>query len=302
MQRKTTLDAAAIGLMVLLCGLWGFQQVTIKLAAVAISPLLQAGIRSAVAVALVAIWARARGLPLGLKDRSLLPGLLAGALFAAEFGMLYWALTFTTAARAVVFLYTSPFVVAAGVHWLVPSEALGRWQLLGLACAFAGVVIAVSDNLTMPQGRQLQGDLLAIGAGVMWGATTVVIRVSRLATLPAAKTLLYQLAVSAVLLPPVALALGETQVHDLTPLTWAALAYQTVVVAFASYLAWFWLITRYPAGRLSAFSFLTPLFGMLFGAVVLDERITSALAAAMALVAAGLWMVNRGRPAPATNR
>ncbi len=299
MQRKTELDAVAIGLMVLLCALWGFQQVTIKVANAGISPLMQAGFRSAVAVVLVTVWAGARGIRLTARDGSLWPGVAAGLLFAIEFGMIYWGLTFTNASRAVVFIYTSPFVVAAGVHWLVPSEALGRWQVAGLICAFTGIVTAFADNLSMPDGRQLFGDLLAFGAAILWGATTVVIRVSCLSRITAAKTLLYQLAISAILLPPASLALGESGIHDPTALTWAALIYQSVVVAFSSYLVWFWLITRYPAGRLAAYSFLTPLFGILFGALFLGERITPFLVAAMALVTAGLWMVNHSVAAKA---
>lgn len=296
MRRKTELDATAIGLMVMLCALWGFQQVTIKVANEAIPPVFQAGLRSVVAVLLVGVWATARRIPLNVRDGSFLPGVVAGLLFATEFAMIYWALTFTTAARAVLFIYTSPFVVAAGVHWLVPGESLGRWQVSGLACAFVGVVAAFADNISMPLGNQWIGDLLALGASVLWGATTVVIRASRLATVSATKTLIYQLAISAMLLPFASMALGEHDIRNPTLLTWAALAYQSVVVAFASYLVWFWLITRYPAGRLAAFSFLTPLFGMLFGAIVLGERITPSLGLAMGLVAVGLWMVNRRKP------
>lgn len=292
MERKAKLDGRAIGLMVLLCALWGVQQVAAKVASAGISPLLQAGIRSVIALILVGAWAALRRIPLDLRDGTLLPGMAAGVLFAGEFALLYWGLSFTSASRAVLFLYTSPFIVAAGVHWLVPGEALSRWQVAGLVAAFAGMAMAFADNLSVPDSHQLIGDLLCFGAAVLWGATTVTIRVSRLASTTATKTLIYQLAVSSLLLLPASLVVGESGVHDPTPLIWLALAYQSVVVAFATYLAWFWLITRYPAGRLSAFGFLTPLFGMLSGALLLGETITPLLALAMLLVTAGLWMVN----------
>ena len=279
--------------MVLLCALWGFQQVTIKLANTVLPPFLQCGLRSGLAMVLVGLWGRARGLRLNLDDGSLGPGLLAGLLFATEFSMIYWGLTYTTAARSVLLIYTAPFVVAIGVHFLLPGEILGRWQVGGLVCAFLGVVAAFSDNLTMPTGNQWIGDLLAFGAAVLWGVTTLVIRTTCLARIPATKTLLYQLGVSAVGLTLASWAIGEHLRGEPTLLVWAAFAYQTVVVAFASYLAWFWLIITYPPARLSAFSFLTPLFGMVFGALILGEPITPLLALAMTLVCAGLWMINR---------
>jgi drug/metabolite transporter (DMT)-like permease len=293
-QRHTHLDALAMSLMVVLCALWGLNQVAAKVANSGISPVLQAGLRSAGAVLLLLGWCRVKGVRLFERDGSAPAGLAAGLLFAGEFALIFWGLDYTPASRAVVFLYTAPFVVAIGLHWLVPAERLNRLQAAGLACAFAGILLAFGDNLSLPDRRQVIGDAMLLVAAVMWGATTVVIRTTRLAAIRPSKTLFYQLAVSAVMLPPVSALLGERGIiGQPPPLVWASLAFQTVIVAFASYLTWFWLISRYPATRLSAFAFLTPLFGMLLGAVLLGERITWGLGAAMALVAAGIWLVNR---------
>jgi drug/metabolite transporter (DMT)-like permease len=193
----------------------------------------------------------------------------------------------------VVFLYTAPFMIALGAHWFLPGERLRGLQWLGLACAFAGVVSAFAESLSMPTRSQLIGDGMLLLAAVLWAATTLVIKGSVLAKVSPAKTLFYQLAGSALVLPFVSLALGEPGVIALTPLVLASLAYQVVAVAFASYLAWFWLVANYPAGRLAAFSFLTPLFGVLAGALLLSEKVSSALAAALLLVALGIWLVNR---------
>jgi drug/metabolite transporter (DMT)-like permease len=292
-HRHTHLDAAAIGLMVVLCAFWGVNQVAIKVANDGISPVLQAGLRSAGAASLVWAWCALRGIKLFERDGTLVPGLLAGALFAAEFTALYWGLVFTTASRAVIFLYTSPFVVAVGAHLFIPGERLRTIQVAGLLCAFAGIALAFGDAMTMPSGRELLGDGLALLAAALWGVTTVLVKASRLARISPSKTLLYQLAGSAAVLPFVSLALGEKGIVDPTPLVLGALAFQTVLVAFVTYLAWFWLITRYPASQLSAFSFLTPLFGLVAGGVLLGEPITGALVLAMLLVGAGIYLVNR---------
>lgn len=290
-----------MGLMVLLCALWGFNQVAIKLANAGISPILQAGLRSAGAALLVWGWSAYRRVPLFTRDGSLFWGLLIGVLFGAEFVFLYWSLVYTTASRAVLFLYTSPFVVAIGAHLFVPGEKLRAMQVLGLACAFIGTAIAFGDALLLPSYGQLLGDALAFVAALLWGATTVVVKASPLARVSPHKTLLYQLGVSAVLLPALSLALGENGITAPTPLVLGMLVYQVVVVAFATYLTWFWLIAHYPAGRLSSFSFLTPIFGLLAGGLLLGEPATAALLLALSLVGVGIYLVNRAPPLPAAS-
>lgn len=297
-QRHTHLDALAIGMMVLFCAAWGMNQVAAKVANESISPLFQAGLRSAGAALLLFLWCLTRRVRLFGRDGSLKAGLLAGLLFGGEFGFIYWGLQYTTASRGVLFLYTSPFVVAAGLHWLVPSERLKPFQIAGLGLAFAGVFAAFVEGLSGGGAGQWVGDVMLFVAAIMWGASTVVVRSTVLNRISAGKTLLYQLVVSATVLLLASWLAGERGFTHPTALGWASLAWQTVFIAFASYLGWFWLIAHYPATRLAAFSFLTPLFGMAFGAILLGEKITPLLGMALVLVAFGLWLVNR-RPAVA---
>ncbi len=292
---RDRLDGLAMGLMVALCAIWGLQQISVKVANAGIAPIVQAGLRSFGAALLLWAWCAIRRVPLFDRDGSLPAGLLAGLLFAGEFLLLFVALDHTTAGRGVLFLYTAPFVVAIGAHLLVPGERLNIGQVAGLVCAFAGVALAFAEGLGAA-GGSVFGDVLAIGAAILWGATTVLIKATRLARVRASKTLFYQLVVSAVVLLPMSLVLDRSPSGPLTPLVLGALGFQIVIVAFISYLAWFWLIAHYPASRLSAFGFLTPLFGMALGALLLDERVTPLLALALTLVAIGIWLVNR-RPA-----
>lgn len=295
-DRRTHLDTAAIFLMVLLCACWGFNQVAIKLANAGISPILQAGIRSAGSTLLVWLWSRHRRVPLFERDGTLGFGLVIGLLFAAEFVFLYGSLVHTSASRAVLFLYTAPFVVALGAHLFIPGERLRPIQGLGLLSAFAGVALAFGDALRFPTYQELLGDGMAFVAAILWGATTVVVKASRLTRISPHKVLLYQLAVSALCLPALSWLVGEPGIVDASPLVLGMLAYQIVIVAGASYLAWFWLVARYPAGRLSSFSFLTPLFGLMAGALLLGEPVSLALLGALVLVALGIFLVNRAPP------
>lgn len=292
-DRHAQLDALAMGLMLLFCAIWGINQVAAKVADASFSPLLQGGMRSVGASVLLGIWCLARGVPLMARDGSLWPGLLAGLLFSAEFGAFYWGLHFTAASRGVLFLYTAPFFVAGGLHLLVPAERLRPPQIVGLVCAFAGVVVAFADGFRNTESREWIGDALMLVAAVLWGSTTIVVRASALARIDASKTLFYQLGTSAILLPLASWGMGEAGFISPSALGIVAFAGQVVFVAFASYLGWFWLVRRYPATRLAAFSFLTPLFGMAFGAALLHETITPQLVVAFVLVAAGLWLVNR---------
>jgi drug/metabolite transporter (DMT)-like permease len=257
-----------------------------------LAPIFQAGLRSAGAAGLLLGWCAHRGIPLFARDGSLGYGALIGTLFAAEFVCIYAGLTFTTASRSVLFLYTAPFVVAVGAHLVLPDERLHGAKLVGLGAAFVGLALAFADGLGLPTRRVLVGDLLELGGGLLWGTTTLIIKASRRPLTPP-KTLFYQLAGSAVILTGLAALRGEATVARVTPLVLAALLYQTVIVAFASYLAWFWMLTRYPASAMAAYTFWTPLFGLLAGWLLLGERVTPLLAAAMALVAAGIYLVNR---------
>jgi drug/metabolite transporter (DMT)-like permease len=297
MNPRDRLDPVAVATITILCALWAFQQVTIKVANAGISPAFQCGLRSLGALILLAGWSRLRGIPLFQRDGTLIAGLLAGGMFAAEFALIYWSLVFTEVARSIIFLYTAPFFVAIGAHLFVPGEHFRRTQLVGLMCAFAGVVLAVSDGLSLPSARALIGDLMMLVAAALWAATTVLIKATRLVRIAPEKTLAYQLAVSGIALTLLAPLFGEVGIFQPTPLVVASLAYQTVIVAFASYLGWFMLVRTYPATRLSAFTFLTPLFAMGFGALVLGERVSALLMAALALVAFGIWLVNRPEPA-----
>ena len=292
---RRPLDATAAGAMIVMCALWGFQQVAIKLAAPAVPLLLQGAIRSGIATLLVLGWARWRGIALWQRDDALVPGLVAGLLFAVEFALIYAGLAHTTAARMVVFLYLAPCLTALGLSWFVPGERLSMLQWTGVATAFAGIVVAFGDGFAAPGRATMRGDAMGVMAAAGWAATTVLIRASPLAAVSATRTLFYQLAVSAALLPLFSLATGDGWVTLWTPLAVASLAYQAVIVAFASYLTWFWMLTKYLAGRLAVFSFLTPLFGVAFGHAILGDPLSPAFVAAAALVGAGIALVNLRR-------
>jgi drug/metabolite transporter (DMT)-like permease len=295
MQKHDRLDAFGSAATLVLCALWALGNVAIKVTNAGISPAFQSGLRSLGALALLFVWSMLRKNSLFSRDGTLGVGIAAGAMFAAEFALIYWALVYTDVARGLIILYTAPFFVAIGAHFFVPGERLHTRQTVGLLAAFAGIIVAFWDGLTLPSWRALIGDSMMLGAAALWGATTVLVKGSALARIDPAKTLAYQLAVSGVALTIGALLLGERGIFDPTPLVVYSMLFQIVIVAFASYLVWFALIRIYPASTLSTFTFLTPLFALLLGSALLSERVSVALVASLVFVAFGIWLVNRPR-------
>jgi drug/metabolite transporter (DMT)-like permease len=294
---RQPVDATAASLMLLLCFCWGFNYVVAKLIAPGVSLVMQSGLRSAIGVVMLLAWAHRQRIPLLARDATLVPGLVAGALFAGEFLFIYSGLAWTGASRMVVFVYLAPCLTALGLHWFLPSERLSSLQWSGVLLAFVGVAIVFADGF-VAERASLLGDVFGMAAAALWAATTVVIRTSALNRVSASKTLLYQLAVAAATLPVASVLLGEPGVVAVTPLVVASLLYQGVIVSFASYLAWFWLLTRYLAARLSVFTFLTPLFGVAAGVMVLGEPLRPVFVAGGALVGAGIYLVNRRPRSP----
>ncbi|MES2820075.1 MAG: DMT family transporter [Pseudomonadota bacterium] len=278
--------------MIVLCAIWGLQQVAIKLAATDIAPLMQVTLRSGIAALLVGVLMCLRG---GWQGRDTWRGgLLAGGLFALEFLFIALGLHYTTASHMSVFLYTAPIFSALGLHFLLPSERLRRGQWLGIGLCFAGIALAFGGNLSWTEldGRMLLGDALGLCAGMAWGATTVVVRASKLSEAPPSMTLFYQLFVAFVLLLVFAAFSGQLQPLRLTPISVASVLFQGVVVSFISYFTWFWLLRRYLASNMAVFSFMTPLFGVTFGVLILDEPLSLNFILGAVLVLLGMTLVS----------
>jgi drug/metabolite transporter (DMT)-like permease len=294
--RRHHLDLTALVALVVCCALWGLNQVAIKAALPEVPSLVQLSIRSGVALALVLAWMKLRGLRFFDRDGTLWPGLFAGTLFAIEFGCIFVGLKYTTAARSVVFINTSPFVVALMLAWLIPSERLRPIQIVGLVLAFVAVAFAFNDPNSSQSGHSWVGDALIVVGAVLWGLTTVVIRTSALRATPPEKTLAYQLLVAAVLSPLASIAFGDAWPTHWSALALSSLFYQAVIVTFMSYLLWFWLLTRYPATQVQAFVFLSPVFGTGLAALLLNEPVGPRLLIGLAGVAVGIYLVSRKAP------
>ncbi|MGJ5076960.1 DMT family transporter [Bradyrhizobium oligotrophicum] len=286
------LGPGAIAVILVLCISWAFNQIAVKLALPEISPMLQATLRSAGALPVLLLIARVRGVRMFERDGTLVPGLIAGTMFGVEFVLIYGGLLLTSASRAVVFLYTAPFFVALGSYRFL-GERLGAMQWSGLALSFAGVALAIGVPQANVDRTVLLGDLMVVGGGLLWGATTVVAKGTRLRFAPPEKALSYQVAMSIPILGVAALLAGERLHQVPSPFVTGLMAYQSIWVVGTTFTIWFALIKAYSASKLSAFTFITPLFGVVASYFILHDALTLAFGLAAVLVIVGLFLVNR---------
>jgi drug/metabolite transporter (DMT)-like permease len=289
------LSPGAAALMLMVCVSWGFNQIAVKLALPDIPPMLQAAIRSAGALPVLLLIARLRGVKMFERDGTLGAGLFAGLLFGLEFVMVYRGLLLTSASRAVVFLYTAPFFVALGSYQFL-GERLRASQWAGLGLSFAGVALAIGVPQADVDANVLLGDLLVVVGGALWAATTLLVKGTSLLRVAPEKALGYQVAVSIPILALAAWISGETLTRVPGPLVLLLMVYQAVWVVGLTFLIWFGLVKTYSASKLSAFTFITPLFGVIASYFIMHDTLTLAFGAAAVLVIAGLYLVNRPSP------
>ncbi|WP_319532753.1 DMT family transporter [uncultured Cohaesibacter sp.] len=296
MDHRKPLDLTAIGLMIFICVIWAMQQIGLKATESYAPSVLQIGIRSGLAAAcLYALTGVQQNRPVFWGMTAAL-GAVAGLFFSLEFFLIGKALQYSTASHVVVFLYTAPVFAALGLHLKLPTERLSPVQWGGIVVAVIGIAYAFLMSSEVQAGATssaptLMGDAMALAAAAVWGATTVLIRTTRLSDLPATHVLFYQLSVTSIVLIVIAVLTQQIAVIPSAPLFWN-LAFQTIIVAFASFLCWFWMLTRYKASQLGVFSFLTPLFGVILGAFLLHEPLTTPFLTGSAGVLIGIITVS----------
>ena len=290
MERKTQMDMIGAVALIAIALNFGLNQVVVKVSTGGFQPVFLAGLRSVGAAGVLVIWMRSRGVSVRLPRASILGGVIAGVLFAVEFKFLFLALDMTTVSRASIIFYSMPVWLAVAAHVVLPSERLSGIRLGGLALAMGGVALALADR----EGGQARfaGDMLALLAAFCWAGIALCVRITPLSEVPAEQQLLWQLLISAPILLVMALFFGDL-VRDLTVLHVAGLVYQILAIATFGFLAWFWMMKIYPAASVASFSFLSPVFSVLLGWLLLGEEIGPTIWVALAMVAAGLFMINR---------
>jgi len=287
---KETLDLKAVVILTGLCLLWGFNAVTIKVSNEGIAPVFCAGTRSVIAVIALAIWMKVKKFP--LFPSNLLDGVVVGFLFGIEFACLYASLLYTTGASAWILLYSTPFFHALGAHFFLKGDRLTVYKSAGLILAFIGIVVLLSKDFGLPSWTRLLGDLLAFSAAALWALTTIYIKRRLVGSVSFYHTLFYQMLFSIPILFLISFFIKETPIDHLNGVIVLSVVFQGIAVAFISYLLWFYLVHEYPVSRLSAFTFLTPVFATISCVFFLQEPLTWKVTVSLVLVSLGIYIVN----------
>lgn len=294
-QRKTKFDAVGIGAMVGFTLLMAINQVAIKFVNDGLQPVFQAGLRSFFAAILITGFVLLTGRRFNLRRAFILPGLFIGFLFAIEFLFLYIALDLTTVSRTTLLFYTMPIWMAVMAHFFIPGESLSPVRWLGLAVAVAGVAIVLGERLfteTADTGLGWLGDLLCLLGAIGWALLALMIRITPFGEANNQTQLVFQLAVSAMILLPASLLFGPL-VRDFVLIMGGVVAFQVIVVVCFGFTAWLWIVRHYPATQMASFIFLTPVFGAGLGVFVLGEALNWRLISALVCVSIGIVLINR---------
>lgn len=290
MERKTHMDAFGAAALIAFALHLAFNQVVIKVTNDGFGPIFAAGVRSAGAVLVLLMWMKLRGIPLSVPRAAVPAGILSGLLFGLEFMVLFSALDFTTVSRASVIFYSMPVWLAIASHFLIPNDRMTGMRAVGLVMAMAGVAMAILDR--SDSSASLVGDLMALTSAMCWAAIALCVKITPLSTVPPAQQLMFQVLVSAPLMLFVAM-LGGDLLRDPQPIHYAAMVFQIVAIASLGFLVWFWLMSIYPASSVASFSFLSPVFAVILGWLLLDESVGPRVWIALGLVATGIYLINR---------
>ncbi|MFZ1469822.1 MAG: DMT family transporter [Paracoccaceae bacterium] len=287
---KDRLDGAGLAILLGVQSLLAVNQITVKLVNAGLQPVFFAGLRSALAIGFVWAWLAWKGRPPRLQRHVLGQGLLIGAVFAAEFLLLFVALDLTTVGRASVLMYSMPLWFAFLAHFGL-SERITPPKAAGLALAFCGTAWAILAGARGGEGN-LIGDFCALGAALCWAATAYIARRPVMRQIGPEMQLFWMVLVSAPLLLVVSPLFGPL-IRDLQPIHLVYLGLQSSVVVAGGFITWLWLLSAYPASTVAAFSFLSPILAILFGALVFGETLSPAILGPGVLVALGIILINR---------
>jgi len=290
MTEKETLDLKAVALLTVLCMLWGFNGVAIKVSNAGIAPIFGAGIRSVIAVLGLAVWMKVNRMR--LFPGNVLDGLIVGILFGTEFALLFSSLLYTTVSSAWILLYSTPFFHTLGAHYFLQGDRITIHKGIGLIMAFAGIVLLLSKHLSAPSLVQWAGDMCALGAALLWAVTTIYIKMRLVGRVSHHHTLFYQTVFSIPILFILSILFEEVPIKHIDTLILSSVLFQGIIIAFITYLVWFYLVHAYPVSLLSAFTFLTPVFATISGVIFINEPLTLTLVFSLILVSLGIYVVN----------
>ena len=294
MEKKNKIDTFGAIALISFSLLLGINHVVIKIVNVGLNPIFFAGIRSFIAFLFIIIWMKFTRKPIVFNKKNTIICLIAGLVFALEFLFLFLALDFTSVSRNSIIYYSMPLWLTILLFFTKNKEKLSFIKLLGLILAFSGVVISVSKNDSglIINSSSLFGDFLAFLAALFWALLIIIAKNSNFNKEIPEMQLLWMVMVSGPILICFSFFI-ENPIRDFQIIHFWGLLFQSIVVVAGGFLFWLWLLSKYPASGVASFSFLTPIFTIFFGWLILSEVMTPDFIFAAFLVITGLILINK---------
>ena len=294
MEKKNKIDTFGAVALISFSLLLGINHVVIKIVNVGLNPIFFAGIRSFIAFLFIIIWMKFTRKPIVFNKKNINICLIAGLIFALEFLFLFLALDFTSVSRNSIIYYSMPLWLTVLLFFTKNKEKLSFIKLLGLILAFSGVVISVSKNDSglIINSSSLFGDFLAFLAALFWALLIIIAKNSNFNKEMPEMQLLWMVMVSGPILICFSFFI-EDPIRDFQIIHIWGLLFQSIVVVAGGFLFWLWLLSKYPASGVASFSFLTPIFTIFFGWLILSEVMTPDFIFAAFLVITGLIFINK---------
>ncbi len=289
---KPNIDSFGVICLVAFSILLGINHVIIKIVNNGIQPIFFCGLRSVIAAIFIILWMKYKKMPIQFPNSEWKIGVLAGVIFAIEFLFLFLALDYTTVVRNSIIYYSMPLWLSLLAHFLLPEESMTKLKLIGLILAFSGVVWAILSKDSDDRPYTLLGDLCALGGAIGWAGIILLARGSSFAQIKPEMQLLWMTLISGPLLMIASLFFGDL-IREIQFIHIVGLLFQSIVVVAIGFIFWLWLLSIYPASGVASFAFLTPIFGMAFGWLFLNEQLTGNILIAALLVVIGIFLINK---------
>ncbi len=294
MEKKTKIDTFGAIALISFSLLLGINHVVIKIVNLGLNPIFFAGIRSFIAFFFIVLWMKLMKKPIVFHRENLVISLLAGLIFALEFLFLFLALDFTSISRNSIIYYSMPLWLTILLYLIKNNEKISIINLAGLILAFLGVIISITNSNTnlIFNYAYLIGDLLAFLAALFWALLIIIAKSSNFSKETPEMQLLWMVMVSGPILTIFSLFV-EDPIRDFQVIHIWGVLFQSIIVVAGGFLFWLWLLSKYPASGVASFSFLTPIFTIFFGWIILSEIMTTNFLVAAFFVIIGLILINR---------
>jgi drug/metabolite transporter (DMT)-like permease len=294
----THMGAREWALLVTLSILWGGSFLFIGVAVKELPPLTIVALRVALAALALHVVVRSIGVPMAHNNRIWAAFLGMGLLNnAIPFTLIVWGQSHIASGLASIINATTPLFTVLVAHLFTGDERMTGQRLAGVIVGFAGVTAMIGGTALQSLGLDVAAQVAVLAAALSYGCAGVFGRRFRTLGVPPLATAAGQVTASSMMLIPLALVVDRPWALPIpSGATIAAVVALALVSTALAYLLFFRLLASAGATNVALVTFLIPVSAILFGAIVLNERLALRHLAGMVVIAVGLALIDGRAP------